>query len=172
MTYSEPNGGHHAPDEGSRLAREWREARDALLELASKLPETRAYRNTDRPGWTLKHELAHLAGIDEELRHLLDSARSGWSAHDAPGLRRRRGQAMHAAQEMRLARLRDHLAAAGEATAAAIEGAGEALGASVSIAAGMAQESAQAQAVLMAAIVQERLERAKQSVALFQQHLG
>ena len=54
--------------DGSKLAQEWREAREALLELAAKLPETRAYRNTDRAGWTLKHELSHVAGLDEELR--------------------------------------------------------------------------------------------------------
>src|SRR3546814_1647050 len=110
---TEDNGGQP----GAVLAREWREPRQALLALVEKLPETRASRNTERPGWTLKHELAHLASLDEELRHFLDSARAGLRDHDglhheALGLRRVRGQAMHAAQEMRLARLREHLATA------------------------------------------------------------
>ena len=150
--------------DGSKLAQEWREARQALLELAAKLPETRAYRNTDRAGWTLKHELSHVAGLDEELRHLLESARAGLGDHQLTGLRRRRGQAMHTAQEMRLARLREHLAAAGEATASALEDAGDALGASVRI--------AEAETASVAQLVRERLERAKQSITLFQQHLG
>ncbi|MGE3961070.1 MAG: maleylpyruvate isomerase N-terminal domain-containing protein [Dehalococcoidia bacterium] len=150
--------------DGSTLAREWREAREALLELAAKLPETRAYRNTDRAGWTLKHELSHIAGLDDELRHLVQSARAGWSDHQLAGLRRRRGQAMHAAQEMRLGRLREHLAAAGEATAQALEEAGDALGASVRI--------AESEAASVAQLARERLERARQSVALFQHHLG
>ena len=149
---------------GSALAREWREAREALLELAAKLPETRAYRNTDRPGWTLKHELAHLASLDEELRHFPESARSGLADHNGPGLRRVRGRAMHAAQEMRLARLREHLAAAGEATASAIEEAGDALGASVKV--------AEAEAASVATIVRQRLDRARESVTLFREHLG
>ena len=149
---------------GSALAREWREAREALLELAAKLPETRAYRNTDRPGWTLKHELAHLASLDEELRHFLDSARSGFADHNGPGLRRVRGRAMHVAQEMRLGRLREHLAAAGEATASALEEAGDALDASVRL--------AEAEGASVAAIVRQRLERARESVTLFREHLG
>lgn len=150
--------------EGNRLAREWREAREALLAIASKLPETRAYRNTDRAGWTLKHELAHVASLDLELRHFLDSARSGLTQHHTPGLRRIRGEAMHTAQEMRLGRLRDHLAMAGEATATAIEEAGEALGASV--------QYAGAEAVSLAELVRTRLERTRESVTLFQKHLG
>ena len=150
--------------EGTRLAREWREAHEALLELAAKLPETRAYRNTERVGWTLKHELAHVASLDEELRHFVESARTGWMDHHTPGLRRIRGEAMHAAQEMRLARLRDHLAAAGEATAAAIEDAGEALGGSVRL--------AESEGESIAELVRGHLERARESVALFQKHLG
>ena len=150
--------------DGSKLAQEWREAREALLELAAKLPETRAYRSTDRAGWTLKHELSHVAGLDEELRHLLESARAGLGDHHLPGLRRRRGQAMHTAQEMRLARLREHLAAAGEATAVALEEAGDALGSSVRI--------AEAETASVAELVRQRLDRAKESVTLFQKHLG
>ena len=71
---------------------------------------------------------------------------------------------MHAAQEMRLARLREHLAAAGEATASALEEAGEALGASVKV--------AEAEGASVAAIVRQRLERARESVTLFREHLG
>ncbi len=155
---------HATNEDGRTLAREWREAREALLELAAKLPETRAYRNTDRAGWTLKHELSHVAGLDEELRHLVESARAGLSDHQLPGLRRRRGQAMHAAQEMRLARLREHLAVAGEATAAALEEAGDALASSVRI--------AEAEGASVAQLVRLRLERARESIALFQRHLG
>lgn len=152
------------PSEGARLAHEWRETRAALLALASKLPETRAYRNTDRPGWTLKHELSHLVSVDEELRHLLDAARAGWADHHETGLRRIRGQAMHAAQEMRLARLREHLEAAGNATAQAIEEAADALGGTVRL--------AESEGASVAQIIRARLDRAKESVALFQQHLG
>ena len=71
---------------------------------------------------------------------------------------------MHAAQEMRLARLREHLEAAGEATASAIEAAGEALGASVQI--------AEAEGVSVAEVIRQRLERARESVTLFREHLG
>jgi uncharacterized damage-inducible protein DinB len=150
--------------DGSLLAREWREAREALLELAAKLPETRAYRNTDRAGWTLKHELAHLASLDDELRHFLDSARAGLGEHHHDGLRRVRGRAMHAAQEMRLARLREHLAVAGEATAHAIEEAGDVLGQSVRI--------AEAEGASVADLVRLRIARARESVTLFREHLG
>jgi len=152
--------------EGALLAREWREARGALLELVAKLPETRASRTTDRPGWTLKHELAHLASLDEEVRHVLDSAREGWADHHGPGLRRVRGRAMHAAQEMRLGRLRDHLAAAGEVTAGAIEDAGAALETSVRMV------DLEAESASVATLVRVRLERARESVVLFRDHLG
>lgn len=150
--------------EGSQLAQQWREARTAVLELVAKLPETRAYRPTDRPGWTLKHELAHLLSLDEELRHFVESARAGGGNHHAVGLRRLRGQAMHAAQEMRLGRLREQLAVAGEATAAAIEEAGEALGESVRI--------AEAESASVADIVRGRLQRAHESLEMFQKQLG
>ncbi|MCA9848622.1 MAG: hypothetical protein KC472_11655, partial [Dehalococcoidia bacterium] len=68
------------------------------------------------------------------------------------------------AQEMRLARLREHLAAAGEATAVALEEAGDALGSSVRI--------AEAETASVAELVRQRLDRAKESVTLFQKHLG
>jgi len=155
----------HADQQGGgQLAQQWREARTAVLELVAKLPETRAYRPTDRPGWTLKHELSHLLSLDEELRHFVESARAGLPDHNVVGLRRVRGQAMHAAQEMRLGRLREHLAVAGEATAAAIEEAGEALGASVRI--------AEAESASVADIVRGRLERARESLEMLQKHLG
>lgn len=155
----------HADEQGgSQLAQQWREARTAVLELVEKLPETRAYRPTDRPGWTLKHELAHLLSLDEELRHFVESARAGLPDHHAVGLRRVRGQAMHAAQEMRLGRLREQLAIAGEATAAAIEDAGDALAESVRI--------AEAESASVADLVRTRLERARESLEMFQKHLG
>lgn len=150
--------------EGGQLAHQWREARTAVLQLVAKLPETRAYRATDRPGWTLKHELAHLLSLDEELRHFVQSARTGSSTHHTVGLRRVRGQAMHAAQEMRLGRLREQLAVAGEATAVAIEEAGEALGASVQI--------AEAEGASVADLVRSRLDRARESLEMFQKHVG
>ncbi len=150
--------------DGPVLAREWREARETLLELAAKLPETRANRNTDRAGWTLKHELAHLASLDDELRHFLESARSGLGTHHHDGLRRVRGRAMHAAQEMRLARLREHLAVVGEATAHAIEEAGDALGQTVQI--------AEAEGASVAEVVRQRIARARESLTLFREHLG
>ncbi len=71
---------------------------------------------------------------------------------------------MHAAQEMRLARLRDHLAAAGEATAHAIEEAGDALEATVQI--------AEAEGASVAEVVRQRIARARESVTLFREHLG
>lgn len=150
--------------EGGQLAQQWREARTAVLELVAKLPETRVSRSTDRPGWTLKHELAHLLSLDEELRHFVESARAGLSDHHAVGLRRVRGQAMHTAQEMRFGPLREYLAVAGEATAAAIEEAGEALGESVRL--------AEAEGASVADIVRSRLARARESVEMFQKHLG
>lgn len=161
-------GEHHHDERGSgessRLAREWREARETLLEMASELPETRIGRATDRAGWTLKHELAHLASLDEEIRHFIASARGGGPGHHAPGLRRVRGQAMLAAQEMRLARLREHLAVAGEATAVAIEEAGEALGASA--------EFAEAEAAAISNLIHDRLSRARESLTVFRRHMG
>jgi uncharacterized damage-inducible protein DinB len=153
-----------AENDGSVLAREWREARQAALELVAKLPETRAYRATDRAGWTLKHELSHLASLDAEIAHILASARQGVAQHLGPAVRRQRGEAMHRAQEMRLGALKEHLESAGEATADAIEDAAEALGHSLHV--------AEAEVRSVAELIRERVERAKESVGLFRQHLS
>lgn len=90
------------------LAQELREARDALLELLRTLPESRAYRATERAGWTLKHELAALGAADAELVHVLDELkrRSGTVTLE---LRRRRAESMHALQSLRLTPLIERL---------------------------------------------------------------
>lgn len=120
----------HAED-APGLAREWRQVRSFALEIAATIPETRVYRNTERSGWTLKHELSHLAALDAEVLHMLRAAHNsppGRDEHvDAIAVRRRRGEAMHRAQDMRLLPLREHLAEQGEEAARAIEGAGDAL---------------------------------------------
>lgn len=108
------------------LAREWREVRGVLLGLAEQLPETRLGRATERAGWTIRHELAHLAVLDHDITHVFERAGSEVGeafdeARDAIVQRRRRGQAMFAAQELRLTPLRQYLADAGERAAAAIE---------------------------------------------------
>jgi len=116
------------------LAEQWREVRKGLLEITEKLPESRVSRATERAGWTLRHELASLASIDQEVAHLLAAARSGAVTLDAVAIRRLRGEAMHAAQELRLAPLREHLADGGERAARAIEEAEAFLATSLSLA--------------------------------------
>lgn len=93
--------------------------RAELIELLTELPETRLSKPTPRHGWTLRHELAWLAAADEELLQRLEHRLSG--ATDEPHWRRVRGQAMHTAQEMRLAALRDHLEASGARVSASLE---------------------------------------------------
>jgi uncharacterized damage-inducible protein DinB len=108
------------------LAREWREVRGVLLGLAEQLPETRLGKATERAGWTVRHELAHLAVLDRDITHVFERAAATATeafdeARDAIVLRRMRGQTMFAAQELRLTPLRAHLAEAGERAAHAIE---------------------------------------------------
>lgn len=108
------------------IAREWREIRGAIIGLAEQLPETGLGRATERAGWTVRHELAHLAVLDRDIAHVFERAAGGASevlddAREAIALRRMRGQAMFAAQELRLHALRDYLASAGERAAATIE---------------------------------------------------
>ncbi|RLT35583.1 MAG: hypothetical protein DWI58_19485 [Chloroflexi bacterium] len=108
------------------LAREWREVRGVLLSLAEQLPETRLGKATERAGWTVRHELAHLAVLDRDITHVFERAAATATeafdeARDAIVLRRMRGQAMFAAQELRLTPLRAHLAETGERAATAIE---------------------------------------------------
>ncbi|MBM4410990.1 MAG: hypothetical protein FJ037_06675 [Chloroflexi bacterium] len=109
------------------LAREWRELRGTLLGLTEQLPETGLGRATERAGWTIRHELAYLAVLDRDVAHVFERAASGAAeaideAREAIALRRMRGQAMFAAQELRLAAMRQYLANAGERAAATIEG--------------------------------------------------
>ncbi len=121
-------------DRAAALAREWREVRSTLLGLAEQLPETRLGKATERAGWTVRHELAHFAVLDRDIAHVFEraAAEARSAAQDAAGhvvdeareavtLRRMRGQAMFAAQELRLTPLRAYLAEAGERAAAAIE---------------------------------------------------
>lgn len=108
------------------LAREWCEVRGVLLGLAEQLPETRLGRATERAGWTIRHELAHLAVLDQDITHVFERAASGAAetlddAREAIALRRMRGQTMLAAQELRLTPLRRRLAEGGDRAAAAIE---------------------------------------------------
>ncbi len=104
------------------LAEEWRALRTSILELAHTIPETRVSRVTERAGWTMKHELAHLAALDAEVIHLVRTAgQQAADRLDPVALRRLRGQAMHQALEMRLTPLREHLAEAGERAARALE---------------------------------------------------
>lgn len=144
------------------LADAWREIHAAFLEIAERIPETRAYRNTARSGWTLKHELSHLAGLNAEVLHLLSHplARTaeGVAQHqEGPSWRRHRGQAMHLAHEMRLGALREHLQGLGEQTAQVLEETGDAL-----------EEGGKA----AERFVRERLDRAREGLELLRTTLG
>lgn len=90
------------------LAKELAAARATLIELLRTLPESRAYRATTRPGWTLKHELTALGAADSEMLHVLEELRrrSGAVTLD---LRRRRAETMHSLQHLRLAPLIERL---------------------------------------------------------------
>ena len=97
----------------------FRASRHALIQLLESLPETRLSTATPRHGWTLRHELAWLAAADVELATRIQLATS--PATDEPHWRRVRGEAMHLAQEMRLAALREHLVQTGDQAAATLE---------------------------------------------------
>lgn len=90
------------------LAQELAEARAAIIQALRTLPESRAYRASERVGWTLKHELSALGAADVELVHVLDELRrrSGTLTLE---LRRRRAEAMHGLQNMRLTPLIERL---------------------------------------------------------------
>ena len=90
------------------LARELAEARAALIEALRTLPESRAYRASERVGWTLKHELSALGAADAELVHVLEELRRR-SGTVTLELRRRRAETMHALQSMRLSPLTERL---------------------------------------------------------------
>ena len=108
-------GTEPAPSAAARCAAE----RATLVELLGDLPETRLSKATPRHGWTLRHELAWLAAADEELIQRLELAVN--TTTDEPHWRRVRGEAMHAAQEMRLAALREHLEGSGARVVASLE---------------------------------------------------
>lgn len=93
--------------------------RATLVQLLEDLPETRLSKPTPRQGWTLRHELSWLAASDQELLQRLDP--DDESTRDEEHWRRVRGQAMHAAQELRLAALREHLKASGARVTAILE---------------------------------------------------
>lgn len=107
------------PIDSAALVRELREARETLLALARELPESRAYRATERAGWTLKHELSALAAADLELVHVLEELRRR-SGTVTLELRRRRAEAMHAVQNIRLTPLIERLEQGGAAVTEAL----------------------------------------------------
>ena len=82
--------------------------RAAFIEALRTLPESRAYRATGRVGWTLKHELSALGAADVELLHVIDELRRR-SDTVTLELRRRRAEAMHGLQNMRLSPLIERL---------------------------------------------------------------
>ena len=133
-----------------------------LLGLAEQLPETRLGKATERAGWTVRHELAHLAVLDRDITHVFERAAATATeafdeARDAIVLRRMRGQAMFAAQELRLTPLRAHLAEAGERAATAIEAQAGLLGRPVRLAG--------REAATVAEHLDNALTRARESVA-------
>lgn len=133
-----------------------------LLGLAEQLPETRLGKATERAGWTVRHELAHLAVLDRDITHVFERAAATATeafdeARDAIVLRRMRGQAMFAAQELRLTPLRAHLAEAGERAATAIEAQAGLLGRPVRLAG--------REAATVAEHLDHALARARESVA-------
>jgi len=154
---TEPSG------EARTLADQWRATRQRLLDVTEQLPESRISRVTERVGWTLRHELASLASVDHEVTHLLAAARDGAVRIDAVALRRLRGEAMHAAQELRLAPLRAHLAEAGERTARIIEDAGDHLPTALTL--------AEQEATTVVAHLRTQLERMHASVETIGKHL-
>jgi len=112
-------GGGTADDgAASNAAHRLSSQRTELIERLGDLPETRLSKPTPRHGWTLRHELAWLAAADEELLQRL--ALAAGSTSNEPHWRRVRGEAMHAAQEMRLAALRTHLEESGVRAAASL----------------------------------------------------
>jgi hypothetical protein len=116
---------HHGRPDAAEAARRLRTLRAELVALLEDLPETRLGAALERPGWTLRHDLAALAAFDVELPHVLDRLRAG--APSPLHLRRFRGEAMFEAQQLRLRPLRERLATGVEAAAAALEDAGDLL---------------------------------------------
>lgn len=137
-------------------------ARAALLGHARSLSESRAYGKTDRPGWTLKHELASVVAADGELLHLLGELRRGRALHAGLDLRRRFAQAMHAVQELRLSRIVERLEEGGAAFARQIDGHGELLARPLTLAGSEARS--------LGELAHEHVERVREAVRTFEQH--
>ena len=153
-----PDDDHHV------LAGELRDARAALLELARAVPESRIYRTTARPGWTLKHELAALAAADRELLHVFEQLRAGAFAHAAPReLRRRFGEAMHVAQELRFPQLLERLATDVERVVEAVLGHPEL---------SEPLEQTGREAASLSDLVRDHARRALEAAELFRSHAG
>lgn len=96
-------------------------ARSALLEHARSVSESRVFGRTDRPGWTLKHELASVAAADGELLHVFGELMRGRALDQGLDLRRRFAQAMHTMQELRLSRIVERLEESGATLARQID---------------------------------------------------
>ena len=157
MSPSDVDGLHDA----HRLADELRAGRDALLNLARDVSETRIYRATARPGWTLKHELAALAASDAELLYVLDQLRRRPTL-PAGGLdlRRQWAESMHAMKELPLAKLLDRLEADGARVVAAVRQHAPLLGCPLEVA-GRDHHS-------MADLVHAHAERAREAAETFE----
>ena len=88
------------------LSNAWLSTRRETLAVLEEVAETKLSRTaTERPGWTLRHSVTFLAALDAEVLHL--AAGEELSAWD---LRRLRGEAMFAAQYLRMRDLLPHLA--------------------------------------------------------------
>jgi hypothetical protein len=88
------------------LSNVWLSTRRETLAVLEEVAETKLSRTaTERPGWTLRHSVTFLAALDAEVLHL--AAGEELSAWD---LRRLRGEAMFAAQYLRMRDLLPHLA--------------------------------------------------------------
>ena len=88
------------------LSNVWLSTRRETLAVLEEVAETKLSRTvTERPGWTLRHSVTFLAALDAEVLQL--AAGEELSAWD---LRRLRGEAMFAAQYLRMRDLLPHLA--------------------------------------------------------------
>jgi hypothetical protein len=95
-------------------------ARSALLEHVRSVSESRVFGRTDRPGWTLKHELSSVTAADGELLHVIGELKRGRVLHEGLDLRRRFAETMHSVQQLRLSRIVERLEQDGAAFASQI----------------------------------------------------
>ena len=88
------------------LSNVWLSTRRETLAVLEEVAETKLSRTaTERPGWTLRHSVTFLAALDAEVLQLAAGEElSEWD------LRRLRGEAMFAAQYLRMRDLLPHLA--------------------------------------------------------------